>query len=109
MVTAGKADRAILICSTGIGMSVVANKFKGIRAALCTESYMAKMTRLHNDTNVLCLGGKITGDNLALEICDVWLNTPFEGDRHCISLGIIADVEKVTVSDAFWTPVKDYP
>lgn len=108
-VRAGEAERAILICSTGIGMSIIANKFKGIRAALCTDSYMAKMTRKHNDTNVLCLGGKITGDNLAKEICEVWLGTEYEGGRHDISLGVIADVEEALISGKKWVPEKKYP
>ena len=106
MVRHGDVDRAILICSTGIGMSIIANKQKGVRAALCTDSYMAKMTRKHNDTNVLCLGGKITGEDLAWDICDVWLSTEFEGGRHCISLGIISEVEDATLSEEDWTPPK---
>ena len=85
--------RGILICSTGIGMSIAANKFKGIRAALCTDPYMAKMTRKHNDSNVLCLGGQVTGILEALDMVDIWLNTEFEGGRHCISLGLIAEIE----------------
>lgn len=109
LVRSGEVERAILVCSTGIGMSIIANKFKGVRAALCTDSYMAKMTRKHNNSNVLCLGGKITGDNLALEIADVWLATEYEGGRHDISLGIIADVEEALVSPKEWKPEKDYP
>ncbi|MGI6086002.1 MAG: ribose 5-phosphate isomerase B [Acetivibrionales bacterium] len=88
------ADRGILICSTGIGMSIAANKFKGIRAALCTSTYMAKMTRLHNDSNVLCLGGQLTGRLEALDIVETWLTTGFEGGRHCISLGLISEIEE---------------
>lgn len=87
------ADRGILICSTGIGMSIAANKFKGIRAALCTSTYMAKMTRLHNDSNVLCLGGQLTGKLEALDIVETWLTTGFEGGRHCISLGLVSEIE----------------
>lgn len=109
MLAEKTADRVILVCSTGIGMSIFANKFRGARAALCTDSYMAKMTRLHNNSNVLCLGGKITGDNLALEICDVWLRTEFEGGRHNISLGIVADFEEEMLSAAQWMPRKEYP
>lgn len=108
MVPAGEADRAILVCSTGIGMSIIANKVKGVRAALLTESYSAKMTRKHNDTNVLCLGGKITGENMAFEICDVWLTTEYEGGRHDISLGIIADFEADSLSGKKWEPKKEY-
>ena len=72
----------ILICGTGIGMSIAANKNKGIRAALCSESYSAKMARLHNDANVLCLGGRVVGANLALDIVTAFLKTSFEGGRH---------------------------
>lgn len=85
--------RGILICSTGIGMSIVANKFKGIRAALCTDTYMAKMTRKHNDSNILCLGGQVIGNLEAYDIVDIWLTSEFEGGRHCISLGLLAEAE----------------
>ena len=74
--------RGILICGTGIGMSIAANRYKGIRASVCTDTYTAKMTRLHNDSNILCLGQRVTGLGLALEIVDIWLNTEFEGGRH---------------------------
>lgn len=92
-VLSGAAERGILICSTGIGMSIAANRFPGIRAALCTSSYMAQMTRRHNDSNVLCLGGKITGINELIEIVETWLTNDFEGGRHAISLGLIRDLE----------------
>ena len=85
--------RGILICSTGIGMSMAANKFKGIRAALCTDAYMAKMTRKHNNSNVLCLGGQVTGVLEALDMVELWLTTEFEGGRHCISLGLLEEIE----------------
>ena len=93
-VARGEAERGILICSTGIGMSVAANKVKGIRAALCTSTYMAKMTRRHNDSNVLCLGGKITGIFELLDIVDAWLVYEYEGGRHDISLGLIRELEE---------------
>ena len=92
-VSRGEADRGILICSTGIGMSILANKFKGIRASLCTDTFMAKMTRAHNNSNVLCLGGKVIGDMEALDILDAWLDTEYEGGRHGISLGLIEEAE----------------
>jgi ribose 5-phosphate isomerase B len=92
-VARGEADRGILICSTGIGMSIAANKIKGIRAALCTSTYMAKMTRQHNDSNVLCLGGKITGIDEILDIVATWLDEAYTGGRHDISLGILAEQE----------------
>lgn len=81
-VSEGKVERGILICGTGIGMSIVANKFIGVRAALCNDLYTAKMSRLHNDANVLAIGGRVVGKDLAKEIVIVWINTPFEGGRH---------------------------
>lgn len=79
----GKAEGGILICATGLGMGIVANRFKGIRAAVCRDLYTAKYSRLHNDANVLCLGADVTGEGLALEIVNVWINTPFSGEeRH---------------------------
>ncbi len=74
--------RGILICGTGLGMSIAANRFPGIRAALCQELYTARMSRLHNDANLLVMGGRIVGPGLAQEIVNVWLSTPFEGGRH---------------------------
>lgn len=91
--------RGILICSTGIGMSIAANKFNGIRAALCTDSYMAKMTRMHNNSNVLCLGGQVTGILKSLEMVGIWLSTEFEGGRHCISLGLLAEIDNALVKE----------
>lgn len=93
-VSGGETDRGILICSTGIGMSVFANRFRGVRASLCTDTYMAKMTRAHNDSNVLCLGGKVIGEFEAIDILDAWLDTEFEGGRHNISLGLIEEAEE---------------
>ncbi|MDF1536648.1 MAG: ribose 5-phosphate isomerase B [bacterium] len=78
----GSADRGVLLCGTGIGMSMMANRFKGIRAALCHDHFTAVAARKHNDANVLVLGGRILGTDLAREIVDTWLDTPFEGDRH---------------------------
>ena len=102
-------SRGILICSTGIGMSMAANKFKGIRAALCTDPYMAKMTRKHNNSNVLCLGGQVTGVLEALDMVEIRLTTEFEGGRHCISLGLIDEIEdklliKPEVTGSVMTP-----
>lgn len=82
-VADGICDKGIVICTTGIGISIAANKIKGIRCALCTDPYLAKMTRLHNDSNMLALGGGFTGRNLALEIVDTFLNTEFsKGENH---------------------------
>lgn len=75
-------NRGILVCGTGIGMSIVANRFDGIRASHCTDTFTARMTRMHNNSNILCLGERITGQGLALDIVDIWLNTEFEGGRH---------------------------
>jgi len=93
-VARGQFDRGVLICSTGIGMSIAANKIRGIRAALCTDSTMARMTRQHNDSNVLCLGGKITGIFELIDLLDTWLAEGYIGGRHDISLGIIRDQEQ---------------
>jgi ribose 5-phosphate isomerase B len=82
-VSSGECDKGIFICGTGIGMSIAANKIPGIRAALCTDCFMAEMTRRHNDANVLVLGGRVTGSALALKIAEVFFNTAFEGGgRH---------------------------
>lgn len=93
-VLSGAVDKAILICGTGIGISIAANKFNGIRAALCTDTYMAKYTRLHNDANVLCMGGRVLGPGSAIEIVETFLNTGFEGGRHQRRIDMIADIEK---------------
>ena len=75
-------NKGILICGTGIGMSIAANRFDGIRASHCTDTFTARMTRQHNDSNILCLGERITGTGLALDIVDTWLRTEFEAGRH---------------------------
>ena len=81
-VTSGEADKAILCCGTGIGISMAANKVKGIRAACCSDYFSAKFTRMHNDANALCMGARVVGAGLAIELVDVFLNTEFEGGRH---------------------------
>jgi len=81
-VANGDYDRGILICGTGIGMSIAANKFYGVRAALCHNTYTARMSRAHNDANILVLGERVTGIGVAEEIINVWLETDFEGGRH---------------------------
>ncbi len=81
-VAGGKADRGIVVCGTGIGISIAANKVKGIRCGLCTSVEMAEMSRRHNNANMLALGGRTTGPDLALEIVSSWLDTEFEGGRH---------------------------
>lgn len=83
-VAAGRCEKGIVICSTGIGISIAANKVPGIRCALCGDCFSARATRQHNDANVLALGALVTGAGLALEIVDIFLNTPFSGEeRHC--------------------------
>ena len=87
-VAAGECDRGIVICTTGIGISIAANKVPGVRCAVCTNSYLAKMTRLHNDANMLALGGGIIGGNLAVEIVETFLNTEFsQGENHVRRVG----------------------
>lgn len=82
-VASGACERGILVCGTGIGVSITANKIPGIRAALCGDCFSAEATRLHNDANVLCLGARVVGDGLALKIADTFLDTPFSNDaRH---------------------------
>jgi ribose 5-phosphate isomerase B len=81
-VASGECEKGIVICTTGIGVSIVANKVKGVRCALCADSLSASLTRRHNDTNMLAMGAGIIGQNLALEIVDTWLTTEFEGGRH---------------------------
>ena len=109
-VSSGKISRGILICSTGIGMSITANKFPGVRASLCTSTYLGKMTRAHNDSNLLCLGGKCTGPGEAVDILETWLTTPYEGGRHAISLGLIQDAEQAMFGELLWTPkIPDQP
>ena len=82
LVVGGVAERAVLCCGSGVGMSMAANRFKGIRAVLCTDLYLARYSRLHNDANVLCLPGRLMGEGLAEEILKTWFSTDFEGGRH---------------------------
>ncbi len=93
-----KADRddafGILVCGTGIGMSMCANKYNGIRAALCSDTFSAKMTRRHNDANVLCLGARVIGTYLALDIIDTFLSNDFEGGRHKIRVDMMQEIEE---------------
>ncbi len=92
-VTDGKFNKGILLCGTGIGMSIVANKVKGIRAALCSDTFSARMSREHNDSNVLCIGQRVVGEGLALDILDVWLNSEFQNGRHKIRVDKIKNCE----------------
>jgi ribose 5-phosphate isomerase B len=92
-VSESEYDRAVLICGSGIGMSIVANKFPRVRAALCHDVQAARMTRKHNDSNVLCLGADVVSVDLALEILKMWLETEFEGGRHLRRIEKILDIE----------------
>lgn len=93
-VASGECERGILVCSTGIGVSIAANKVKGIRCAHCHDTYSAKYTRLHNDANMLAFGQKIIGDGLMLEIVGTFLNTEFEGGRHQRRIDKIKAIEE---------------
>lgn len=91
----GNARRGIVVCTTGIGVSIVANKVPGIRCALCTDPYLARMTREHNDANMLAVGGGVTGVNLALDIVRVFLSTPYSGlEKHSRRIAKIAEIEE---------------
>ena len=92
-VVNGECEKAVLCCGTGIGISMAANKVKGIRAACCSDYFSAKFTRLHNDANALCLGGRVVGAGLAIELVDVFINTEFEGGRHQRRVDQIAQIE----------------
>ena len=92
-VTEGACERGILICGTGIGMSMAANKIKGIRAALCADSFSTKFTRLHNDANVMCMGARTMGPGLAAELAEIFLPTGFEGGRHQRRIDLITALE----------------
>jgi len=93
-VASGEADRGIVICGTGIGISISANKVKGIRAALCTNEYMARMARKHNDANILAFGARVLGIDVALGIVDVFFETEFEGGRHERRVNEIKNIEE---------------
>ena len=92
-VTSGKAEKGILCCGTGIGISIAANKVKGIRAAVCTNAFCAEMTRRHNDSNILCMGGRVISEETAVELAKIFLETPFEGGRHARRIAQIAEIE----------------
>ena len=94
-VASGECDKGIVLCTTGIGVSISANKIDGIRCALLSDPWSAKMTRLHNDTNMMAMGAGVVGENLALEIADVWLGTEFSGDeRHQRRIDKVMALEK---------------
>jgi ribose 5-phosphate isomerase B len=93
-VAAGNAEKGILCCGTGIGMSIAANKVKGIRAAVCDNAYCAEITRHHNNANILCLGGRVINEEQAVQFTKLFLNTPFDGGRHQRRIDEIAAIER---------------
>ena len=98
-VAGGGADCGILICGTGVGISLAANKVKGIRACVCSESYTAKLSKQHNNTNILCIGARVVGDEVAKMIVDAWLDAEFEGGRHGRRVDMIMQIEKTQELD----------
>lgn len=96
-VKSGECEKGILCCGTGIGISIAANKVTGIRAALCTNEFCAKMTRLHNDANILCMGGRVINGETAAALTKIFLETPFEGGRHAERIAEIAAIEDGTL------------
>ena len=93
LVASGACEKGIVICTTGIGISIAANKVKGIRCAHCADCLQAEMTRRHNDANILAMGARVLGTGLALKIVDTFLNTEFEGGRHARRIALISDIE----------------
>ena len=93
LVAAGEVDGGVLICGTGVGISMAANKIKGIRACCCSDAFSARYTRLHNDANALCMGGRVVGPGLACQLVDEFLNTGFEGGRHTARVAKLTSLE----------------
>jgi ribose 5-phosphate isomerase B len=93
-VSSGKLDRGVLVCGTGIGMCITANKFPGVRAASVSDEFTARMSRAHNDANIICLGARVLNHHRAAELVNLWLDTPFEGSRHQVRLDKIRELEK---------------
>ena len=98
----GEAICGVLICGTGIGISMAANKFKGIRAGLCSTTYQARMTRRHNDANILCMGGRTIGEWEAIDMLETFLNTDYDGGFHGGSLDLIRDAENLMMNNQVW-------
>jgi len=99
-VSSGEFDKGILICGTGVGMSLAANKVKGIRCVVCSEPYSALLSRKHNDTNILAMGARVVGAELAKMIVDCWINAEYEGGRHQKRVEMIAQIENGKFNDA---------
>ena len=94
MVASGEVDYGILICGTGVGISLSANKIKGIRACVCSEPYTAKLSKMHNNTNILAFGARVVGEDLAKMIVTEWLSAEYEGGRHQIRVNMISEIEE---------------
>jgi ribose 5-phosphate isomerase B len=94
LVASGECERGILLCGSGVGISLAANKVKGIRCVVCTDCYSAKLSRAHNNANMLALGGRVVGPDLAKMIVQIWLDTPFEAERHARRVQMIMDIEE---------------
>ncbi len=92
-VSSGEYERGILVCGTGIGMSMAANKHKGIRAACCSDTFSARLTRMHNDANVLCFGERVVGEGLACDMVDLFITTEFEGGKHALRVNMFMEKE----------------
>ncbi len=93
LVAKGECDKGIVMCGTGIGISIAANKVKGIRCALCHDEYTAKMTAMHNNSNILAMGGRVVNPEMAVRILESWLDTPFEGGRHISRVNMFSEIE----------------
>lgn len=93
-IQSGEFELGILVCGTGIGISIAANKHNGIRAACCSDTFSARMTRMHNNANVLCMGGRVVGPGLACDMVDLFIETQFEGGRHQARVDMLAEIEK---------------
>ena len=93
-ITTGECERGILVCGTGIGMSIAANKHKGIRAACCSDTFSARLTREHNDANVLCFGARVVGEGLAYDLADIFVSTDYEGGKHARRVAMLDELDK---------------
>ena len=93
-ITSGEYERGILICGTGIGMSIAANKHRGIRAACCSDTFSARLTREHNDANVLCFGARVVGEGLAYDLVDLFVSTDYEGGKHARRVAMLDELDK---------------
>lgn len=109
-ISQGKIKRGILICGSGIGISIAANKFKGVRASVCTDAYSARLTRRHNDSNILCMGGRMVGPWQALHMVETWLTTDYDAGHHQGSIELLEQMEDYMFNGQTWNPAEQpYP